>query len=36
VKEWEFRFRATKAQATMIAEYAKSLGVVSDGVKGVA
>lgn len=36
VKEWEFRFRATKAQATMIAEYAKSLGVVSEGVKGVA
>ncbi len=34
VREWEFRFRATKAQATMIAEYAKSLGVVSDGVKG--
>lgn len=36
MREWEFRFRATKAQATMIAEYAKSIGVVSDGIKGVA
>ncbi|MCR2027740.1 DUF1351 domain-containing protein [Adlercreutzia muris] len=36
VREWDFRFRATKAQATMIAEYAKSIGVVSDGIKGVA
>lgn len=36
VREWEFRFRATKAQAVMIAEYASSLGVVSEGVKGVA
>lgn len=35
VREWDFRFRATKAQATMIAEYAKSIGVVSDGIKGV-
>ena len=34
VREWDFRFRATKAQATMIAEYAKSIGVVSDGIKG--
>lgn len=34
-RNWEFRFRATKAQAIMIAEYATSLGVVSEGVKGV-
>ena len=36
VREWDFRFRATKAQATMVAEYAKSIGVVSDGIVGVA
>lgn len=35
VREWEFRFKATKAQAIMIAEYATSLGAVSDGIKGV-
>lgn len=34
VRDWEFRFRATKAQATMVAEYATSLGVVSEGIKG--